>query len=118
MSDINDPARRRALQHAAALGAAALAGPLALPAAQAQAAADDLGPYRAAKINWRQAEGESISVAVIPASYFDNLIALAPQFEALSGVKVRFEKVPPGQIRQKALLDLSSKTGTFATHAA
>lgn len=117
MSEIQDPARRRALQQATALGAAALAGPLALPAAQAQAA-DDLGPYRAAKINWRQAEGEAISVAVIPASYFDNLIALAPQFEALSGVKVRFEKVPPGQIRQKALLDLSSKTGTFATHAA
>jgi ABC-type glycerol-3-phosphate transport system substrate-binding protein len=26
--------------------------------------------------------------------------------------------VPPGQIRQKAMLDLSSKTGTYATHAA
>jgi len=31
---------------------------------------------------------------------------------------VRAEKVPPGQIRQKAMLDLSSKTGTYATHAA
>src|SRR5437763_395814 len=28
------------------------------------------------------------------------------------------EKVPPGQIRQKAMLDLSSKTGTYGTHAA
>ena len=46
--------------------------------------------------------GETITVAVIPASYFDNLIALAPQFEALTGIKVRFEKIPPGQIRQKA----------------
>ena len=79
---------------------------------------DDLAPYRAAKINWRQAEGESITVAVIPASYFDNLISLQPQFEALTGIKLRFEKVPPGQIRQKALLDLSSKTATYATHAA
>ena len=35
----------------------------------------------------------------------------------LSPIKVRFEKVPPGQIRQKAVLDLSSKTGTYATHA-
>ena len=76
-----------------------------------------LAPYRAAKINWRQAEGESISVAVIPASYFENLLALLPQFEALTGVKVRPEKVPPGQIRQKAMLDLSSKTGTYATSA-
>ena len=48
---------------------------------------------------------------MIPASYFENLITLQPQFEALTGVKLRFEKVPPGQIRQKALLDLSSKTG-------
>ena len=35
-----------------------------------------------------------------------------PEFEALTGVKVRFDKIPPGQIRQKAMLDLSSKTGT------
>ena len=55
---------------------------------------------------------------MIPASYFENLISLQPQFEALTGVKVRFEKVPPGQIRQKAMLDLSSKTATYATHAA
>ena len=75
------------------------------------AQADDLAPYRAAKINWKQAEGETITVAVIPASYFENLITLQPQFEALTGIKLRFEKVPPGQIRQKALLDLSSKTG-------
>ena len=60
-------------------------------------AAPDLTAYRAAKINWRQAEGESISVAVIPASYFEDLLVLLPQFEALTGVKVRAEKVPPGQ---------------------
>ena len=57
-------------------------------------------------------------MTVIPASYFENLISLQPQFEALTGIKLRFEKVPPGQIRQKALLDLSSKTATYATHAA
>ena len=108
----HDPSRRHLLQQAAAVGTIAAVAPHAL------AQADDLAPYRAAKINWKQAEGESITVAVIPASYFENLITLAPQFEALTGVKLRFEKVPPGQIRQKALLDLSSKTGTYATHAA
>lgn len=107
-----DGRRRQLLQQAAALSAASALA----PAAWAQG--DDLAPYRAAKINWRQAEGESISAAVIPASYFENLIGLLPQFEALTGVKVRVEKVPPGQIRQKAMLDLSSKTATFATHAA
>ena len=109
-------ARRKALKQAASLGALAVAGTHLLPAALAQA--DDLAPYKSAKINWRQAEGESIAVAVIPASYFDNLGSLIPQFEALTGIKVRMEKVPPGQIRQKATLDLSSRTATYATHAA
>jgi multiple sugar transport system substrate-binding protein len=108
--------RRRLLQYGAALGAGAIAAPHVARFAAAQQA--ELGPYEAAKIKWRQAEGEQITVAVIPASYFENLISLAPQFEALTGVKVRFEKVPPGQIRQKAMLDLSSKTATYATHAA
>src|SRR3954470_10655907 len=96
-------------------GVALAASPFILKYAGAQQA--ELGPYQQAKINWRQAEGETITVAVIPASYFDNLIALAPQFQALTGVNVRFEKVPPGQIRQKAILDLTSKTATYATSA-
>jgi ABC-type glycerol-3-phosphate transport system substrate-binding protein len=112
-----ESARRRLLQHGAALGALAVAGPWVLRSAHAQANAD-IAPYTAANVKWRQAEGAEITVAVIPASYFDNLIALAPQFEALTGVRVRFDKVPPGQIRQKCVLDLSSKTGTYATHAA
>jgi len=110
------PARRRMLKQTAALGAASLAAPYVLSSAHAQANAD-IAPYTAAKIDWRQVAGEEITVAVIPASYFDNLVTLAPTFEALTGVKVRFEKVPPGQIRQKAMLDLSSRTATYATSA-
>jgi multiple sugar transport system substrate-binding protein len=109
------PGRRRLLKQAAILGAGTLAAPYLLRFAHAQV---NLGPYQQAKINWRQVENEQITVAVIPASYFDNLIAIAPEFEALTGIKVRFEKVPPGQIRQKAMLDLTSKTATYATHAA
>jgi multiple sugar transport system substrate-binding protein len=108
--------RRRLLQYGGGLGLAGLIGPSFSDAALAQSS--DLAAYSAAKVNWRQAEGEQITVAVIPASYFENLISLQPQFEELTGVRLRFEKVPPGQIRQKALLDLSSKTATYATHAA
>ena len=114
-ADTSAPIDRRRLLHGAAATAAGLALPAWTPAA---AQTDDLAPYRAARINWKQADGETITVAVIPASYFDNLISLAPQFEALTGITLRFEKVPAGQIRQKALLDLSSKTATYATHAA
>src|SRR4051812_2208227 len=89
------PSRRREfLRYAAALGATSAIGPIGHAFAQA----DDLAAYRSAKINWKQAEGETITVAVIPASYFDNLISLEPQFKALTGINIRFEKVPPGQI--------------------
>ncbi len=107
--------RRRLLKQGAAVSSLIALSPQLIASARAQG--DDLAPYKAAKINWRQVEGESITVAVIPASYFLNLISLAPQFEALTGIKLRFEQVPPGQIRQKAMLDLSSKTGTYATSA-
>jgi ABC-type glycerol-3-phosphate transport system substrate-binding protein len=110
------PARREFLGQATAVGVTGLLGAGWSAGAMAQAGVD-LAPYQRAKINWKQAEGEAISVAVIPASYFDNLLDLLPEFEALTGIRVRPEKVPPGQIRQKAMLDLSSKTGTYATHA-
>ncbi|PLC53247.1 hypothetical protein CR155_13260 [Pollutimonas nitritireducens] len=114
---VDSASRRRVLKQAASASALAMAGPGFLARAYAQGASD-LGPYQSAKINWRQVEGQQITVAVIPASYFENLISLVPQFEQLTGIKVRMEKVPPGQIRQKAMLDLSSGTGTYATHAA
>jgi ABC-type glycerol-3-phosphate transport system substrate-binding protein len=109
------PTRRRFLE-ATVAASAVFGAPGLLRRARAQEA--DLAPYRSAKIDWRQASGETITVAVIPASYFDNLIAVAPQFEALTGISVRFEKIPPAQIRQKSVIDLTSKTGTYATHAA
>ena len=37
------------------------------------------------------------------------------EFTALTGVKIGFEEIPPGQIRNKTALDLSSKTGTYST---
>jgi multiple sugar transport system substrate-binding protein len=110
------PTRRQAMKLGLAASAAAVGAPALLRSASAQDA--NLAPYQSAKMDWRQASGETITVAVIPASYFDNLITLAPQFEALTGIAVRFEKIPPAQIRQKSVIDLTSKTATYATHAA
>src|SRR3954467_12631118 len=110
------PTRRTFLKNGTAAAALIGFGPAVLRQAAAQEA--DLAPYKSAKIDWQQATGETITVAVIPASYFENLITLAPQFKALTGIDVRFEKIPPAQIRQKSVIDLTSKTGTYATHAA
>ena len=110
------PTRRTFLKTGVAAGTLIGIGPTFLRHAAAQET--NLAPYKSAKIDWQQSSGETITVAVIPASYFENLIALAPQFKALTGIDVRFEKIPPAQIRQKSVIDLTSKTGTYATHAA
>jgi len=70
-----------------------------------------------ANINWRQAEGSEINVGLIPAGYFKNLDAVKSTFEDLTGVKLNIEMTPPGQIRNKAMLDFSKKTGLWATNS-
>jgi multiple sugar transport system substrate-binding protein len=113
------PVSRRTILRAAVSGAAILAAPSILSGrARAATTAVDFSSLRNAKIDWRQAAGASITIGVIPAGYFTNLEAVLPAFAELTGVNIRFEKTPPGQIRQKAVLDLSSKTGTWASHAA
>ena len=110
---------RRSLLKAPLAGAAVLAAPgLLIGEAHAAGKYMDLASFKAANINWRMAEGEKITVGVIPAGYFKNLDAMMSDFKTLTGVDARLEMTPPGQIRQKAVLDLSSKTGTWASHAA
>ena len=115
------PARisRRTALKTTLVGTMALAAP-AILSRRAQAAGEfmDLGSFQGASIDWRMAEGEQITAGVIPAGYFKNLDTVLPDFKALTGVDARLEMIPPGQIRQKAVLDLSSKTGTYATHSA
>lgn len=110
---------RRSILKVPLAGAAVIAAP-GLLIGQAHAAGKhmNLDSFRSANIDWRMAEGEQITVGVIPAGYFKNLEAVLEDFERLTGVEARLEMTPPGQIRQKAVLDLSSKTGTWASHAA
>lgn len=107
---------RRRLLTTSAAAASALAVPGLLSSrAWAQGAFASLD---AAGIDWRQAAGSQITIGVIPAGYFKNLEALLPAFNEMTGIDARLEMTPPGQIRQKAILDLSTGTGTWASHAA
>lgn len=82
------------------------------------AAAQGLEPYQKAKVNWRQVEGEAITIVVTPAHYFNKFRAVAPDFTKLTGVQVKFEIIPPREMREKAMLDLGSRAGNFASHTA
>lgn len=110
---------RRTFLKTPVAGAVALAAPgLLIGEAHAAGKHMDLESFKGANIDWRMAEGEKITVGVIPAGYFKNLDVVLEDFRTLTGVEARLEMTPPGQIRQKAVLDLSSKTGTWASHAA
>jgi multiple sugar transport system substrate-binding protein len=106
--------RRQFLLGSTAIASSAVAIPGILRSG-ARAAENALGPYLEAKINWRLAEGEALSVALIPTGFYKPLMAMAAEFQALTGVNVSFEEIPPGQIRNKTVLDLNSKTGTYST---
>ena len=110
--------RRTALKTAVS-GLALVAAPAILTrSAHAAGKYMDLDSLRAAKIDWRQAEGSKVIIGVIPAGYFKNLEAVLPDFAELTGIDARLEMTPLGQIRQKAVLDLSTGTGTWARHSA
>jgi multiple sugar transport system substrate-binding protein len=108
--------RRRVVTAGTLLGASALAAPWLL-SSRARAQGADLEAYQKASIDWRQAEGETIACALISAGAFDNLIAVTPTFEALTGITVQYQKIHPRDLRQKAILDLSAKTGNLHTSA-
>ena len=51
----------------------------------------DLDSIRGAAIDWRMAEGETITIGVIPAGYFENLNTVLADFKTLTGVDARLD---------------------------
>jgi len=108
-------------------GAAGVAGigmlprtSFAAPAFIRQTGDDEtLAPYMEAKIDWRQAEGETIGILVSPANYFAKFQAVtADLFTNLTGINVEFEVIPPKELREKAVLDLAAGSANYASHTA
>lgn len=88
---------RRTFGKAVAGSAAAVSTGFHSPAIiTAQESTPDLGPYEEARIDWRQAEGESIAVLMTPAHYFAKFQAVtADVFTPLTGIEVNVEVIPP-----------------------
>ncbi|MCC6175625.1 MAG: sugar ABC transporter substrate-binding protein [Chloroflexi bacterium] len=91
-------------------------GATTAPAANPASADPDLKPYLEANIDWKQASGEQISLLVLPNFVStDAVVKMNPVFEKLTGIKVNYQPTPPLQLREKHILDLSTKAGQFAT---
>jgi len=82
------------------------------PAAHAQDDAS-LAYFRQAKINWRQAEGQKLTIGLNKHPFTESLLPLIPQFERLSGIKVDYLILPEQEYFSKLVADLSQQRGEF-----
>jgi len=109
--------RRKFLGHTAFAGVG-LAMPAVFTQTRSMASEPMIADFSKAKIDWKQFKGEEITVVVIPADYFENLIKVTNVFSELTGIRVRYKRIRPSLIRHKVVLDLASYAGNYATHAA
>ena len=64
-------------------------------------------------VNWRQAEGTNLFIALNQLAYADALVELIPEFEELTGINVTSEVYSQDEYMNKRLIDLSSRAGIF-----
>ena len=72
-----------------------------------------LAYYRQAKINWRQFEGQKLTIGLNKHPYTESLLPLIPEFEALTGIKVEYLILPENEYFAKLMADLSQQRGEF-----
>ncbi len=77
----------------------------------ASVSAADLAPFLKAKINWRQAAGQTINVGLTDEFDTDVLHKQLPIFEALTGITVKWAKYM--DVTQKLTVDFASHAGTI-----
>ena len=72
-----------------------------------------LAYFRQAKINWRQFEGQKLTIGLNKHSYTESLLPLISEFEALTGIKVEYLILPENEYGAKLTADLSNQRGEF-----
>jgi multiple sugar transport system substrate-binding protein len=73
-----------------------------------------LAYFRQAKINWRQAEGQSLTIGLNKHPFTESLLPLIPQFRALTGINVDYLILPEAEYITKLTADLSQQRGEFS----
>jgi len=89
---------------------------LALAGASGAVAQDDeaLAYFRQAKINWRQAEGQSLTIGLNKHPFTESLLPLIPEFRRLTGINVEYLILPEAEYFTKLTADLSQQRGEFS----
>src|ERR1700752_2214134 len=95
----------------------ALLATLLMTGAGLEAEAQDdqaLAYSRQAKINWRQAEGQSLTIGLNKHPFTESLLPLIPEFRKLTGINVEYLILPEAEYFTKLVADLSQQRGEFS----
>jgi ABC-type glycerol-3-phosphate transport system substrate-binding protein len=69
--------------------------------------------FKQAKINWRQYEGQKLSLGLNKTPYTESLVPLLPQFESLTGIKIEYLILPEQEFNAKVAADLANQSDEF-----
>ncbi len=75
---------------------------------------DALAFYRQAKIDWRQAAGQTLTIGLNKHPFTESLLPLIPEFRRLTGVEVEYLIPPEAEYFTKLAADLSQQRGEFS----
>ena len=70
--------------------------------------------FRQAKIDWRQAAGQSLTIGLNKHPFTESLLPLIPEFRRLTGINVDYLILPEAEYFTKLAADLSQKRGEFS----
>jgi multiple sugar transport system substrate-binding protein len=104
--------RRGFLRRAAALGVSAPVA-MGLLGSVPVVGAQDATPAATSDFDWKRESGKTIYPILVEHPYTDAMEPFFPEFEELTGITVKYEKLPETQFREKLLLALSTGAGTY-----
>lgn len=82
--------------------------------AQQQVSDEALAYFKQAKIDWRQAAGQSLTIGLNKHPFTESLLPLIPEFRALTGINVDYLILPEQEYFTKLAADLSQQRGEFS----
>jgi len=91
--------RREVLRAGIAAAAGAAVGPFVIT------------PARAQSFNWQRFKGKEIFLIFFKNPWDEEIVKYVPEFESLTGIKVKYEILPEIQARQKLTVELTAGSG-------
>src|SRR6201999_3711148 len=93
-----------------------LAAPFAIKGILSASAQEDqtLSYFRQAKVDWRQAAGQKLTIGLNKHPFTESLLPLVPEFRRLTGIEVDYLILPEAEYYTKLTADLSQQRGEFS----